>query len=124
MIKQIFVRFLKYETNQRLKLKLSKSLDIKLETVLDWLNEKQEKQQNVQQQEVKLHLEQEVHKIVEKEVNKVNGQKLDSEHIAKELVSTLAPYLDNLVANTEERMEAVTDAYVTGNVQINNHKSR
>lgn len=35
-----FLRFIKYETNKRLKLKLTKWFNIKLETVLDWLIEK------------------------------------------------------------------------------------
>lgn len=51
-----FLRFLKYETNQKLKLKLGKSLAIKLEAVLDWLNEKQEEQQTAEQQKLKTHL--------------------------------------------------------------------
>lgn len=117
-----FLRFLKYETNQRLKLKLGKSVEIKLEAVLDWLNEKQEEQQTAEQQKLKTHLQQEIYATIEKEVN--NGilmHQSDSGYIAKELVNTLATYLDTLVATTEEKMEAITDVYITGHIQLNNH---
>lgn len=117
-----FLRFLRYETDRRLKLKLSKSFTAKLETVLDWLTEKQQEQQIVRQQELKIHLEQKVYNIIEKEVNKDNGlQQPDKENVAKEISNTLAPYLDTLVAASEEKMEAIAAGYVMGSIQLNNH---
>lgn len=116
-----FLRFLRYETDRRLKLKLGKSFTTKLETVLDWLTEKQQEQQTVRQQELKVHLEQKVYNIIEKEVNKDNSlQQTDKEGITKEIANTLAPYLDTLVAASEEKMEAIAAGYIMGNIQLNN----
>lgn len=117
-----FIRFLKYETFQRLKLKSGKSFKRKLDVVCGWLTEKKEEEQNLQQQEIKADLEQRVKDVVEKEAIKSNNNdKLDNKHLAKGLVDTLAPHLNALVTTTEERMEAVTDAYITGHIQLNNH---
>ena len=117
-----FVRFLKYETSQRLKAQPGKAFKIKLESVLDWLAEKQE-EQRLLQPEVKTNLEHQVYKLVEEGVNKSSSsfQQPDTENITKEIVDTLSPYLNNLVETTEEKMKAVTDAYITGHIQINNH---
>ncbi|MEJ7684988.1 MAG: hypothetical protein WKG06_45515 [Segetibacter sp.] len=67
-----FLRFLRCETDSRLKLKLGKSFTAKLETVLDWLTQKQQEQQTSRQQELKIHLEQKVYNILQKEVSKDN----------------------------------------------------
>ncbi len=116
-----FLRFLRYETDRRLKLKLGKSFTTKLETVLVWLIEKQQEQQTCRQQELKIHLEQKVYNIIEKEVKKDNRlPQPDKENIAKEIVNTLAPYLDTLVTASEEKMEATAAGYVMGNIQLNN----
>ncbi len=117
-----FLRFLRYETDRRLKLKLGKSFTAKLETVMNWLTEKQQEQQTLRQQELKVHLEQKVYNIIKKEVNKDNSpQQPDNENIAKEIANNLAPYLDTLVAASEEKMEAIAAGYIMGNVQLNNH---
>ena len=117
-----FLRFLKYETAQRLKRSPSNTFKIKLEAVLDWLAEKQEEQQSSQQRPVKPYLEQEVYNLVEKEVIKSgNDRHPNTQNITKEILNTLSPYLNSLVETTEEKMKAVTDAYVTGHIQLNNH---
>ncbi len=117
-----FLRFLRFETDRRLKLKLGKAFTNKLETVLNSLSEKQQEQQIVRQQELKIHLEQKVYNIIEKEVNKDNTlQQPDKENLAKEIANTLASYLDTLVAASEEKMEAIAAGYVMGNIQLNNH---
>jgi hypothetical protein len=117
-----FLRFLRCETESRLKLKLGKSFTTKLETLSDWLLEKQHQQQTVRQQELKIYLDQKVYNIIEKEVNKDNSlQQTDKEGIAKEIANTLAPYLDTLVAASEEKMEAIAAGYIMGNIQLNNH---
>src|SRR3954468_24656170 len=53
-----FIRFLKYEISQRLKLKSAQSLKRKLDAVSVWLIEKQEEEKNLQQREIKSDLEQ------------------------------------------------------------------
>ena len=117
-----FIRFLNYETESRLKLKLGKSFSAKLETVLGWLTEKQQEQQTARQQELKVHLEQKVYNIIEKEANKDNTlQQSDKDNIAKEIANSLTPYLDNLIAASEEKMEVIAAGYVMGNLQLNNH---
>ena len=118
-----FLRFLKYETGQRLQRKLSKAFKIKLKSTLEWLEEKQEEQQSIQQRSTKKYLEQEVCNLVEKEVEtKINQtDQSNTENITKEILDALSPYLDTLVKTTEEKMKAVTDAYVTGHIQLNNH---
>jgi hypothetical protein len=118
-----FFRFLKYETVQRLKRKPGKDFKIKLECTLEWLVEKQEEQHSLQQPEIKTYLEQEVYKLLEKEVNKSSSTKqhTDTQNITKEILDTLSAYLNTLVETTEEKMKALTDAYVTGHIKLNNH---
>lgn len=118
-----FLRFLRYETGQRLKQRASKAFKIKLECVLDWLKEKQEEQHSVEQQSVKGYLEHEIYNVIEKGVGNSKGvfQQQDTQDITKEILDTLSPYLNTLVENTEEKMKALTDAYLTGHIQLNNH---
>jgi hypothetical protein len=118
-----FLRFLKYEVGQRLKQKLSKAFKIKLESVLDWLKEKQEEQHSLEQRSVKGYLEHEIYNLIEKGVGNSRGvfQQQDTQDITKEILDTLSPYLNTLVEDTEEKMKALTDAYLTGHIQLNNH---
>lgn len=117
-----FLRFLSYETESRLKLKLGKSFTAKLETVLNWLTEKQQEQQTARQQELIVHLEQKVYNVIEKEANKDNTlQQSDKDNIAKEIANSLTPYLDNLIAASEEKIEVIAAGYVMGNIQLSNH---
>lgn len=89
---------------------------------MDWLAEKQKEQLTLQQQALETGLGQEVQKIVEREVSKGNTlEQLDFESIAKELINILTPQIDVLISNAEEKMEAITAAYVTGSIQLNNH---
>ena len=68
-------------------------------------------------------MEQEVYNLIEKEVNKntVSFQQPDTQNITRDILDTLSPYLNTLVETTEEKMKAVTDAYVRGDIQLNNH---
>ena len=76
----------------------------------------------MRQQELKIYLEQKVYNIIENEISKSNTlQQPDNENIAKEITKTLAPYLDTLVAASEEKMEAIAAGYVMGNIQLNNY---
>src|SRR5688500_13611255 len=55
-----FLRFLLYETDQRIKLRLSGPQKLKLQTVIDWVNEKQAERLALQKQHMKQETEQDV----------------------------------------------------------------
>jgi hypothetical protein len=118
-----FLRFLKYETGQRVKRKQSKAFEIKLESCRDWLAEKQDQQQSSQKLEIKTELKQEAGNLIEEGPTKISDTfpRPDTQNISKEILDTLSPYLNTLIEMTEEKMKAVTDAYVTGHIQLNNH---
>jgi hypothetical protein len=122
--KQNFLRFLQYEIADRLKKRPNEGRRQKLQVAQEWLSEQQQELQRAQQEALQLEIEQGVKEIIS------DGQpgiiRTDTESAISELSQKLSDHMGRIIANTEERMQSLTDSYVTGNIELNNqnHKEK
>jgi hypothetical protein len=116
--KSEFLRFLSYEVSQRIKLKLSATQKLKLGTVSEWITEKQDEHRALQQQQLKNDIEQDVRSVLE---NNSTSPKIDTEATINVLSDKLSNRMELLMSDTEQRMEALTSSFITGNIELNNH---
>ena len=116
--KKDFLRFLLYEVSERVKLKLSNSQKLKLQTVIEWISEKQLEQQKLEKQEITRQIEQDVRTVLN---NDQQLKQMDSESIVNFLSDKLSNRIEVLMTDTEQRMEALTNSFLTGNIELNNH---
>jgi hypothetical protein len=112
-----FLKFLIYEADQRIKLRLSGSQKLKLETVINWVKEKQAERLVLQKQHLKEEIEQDVRSVFENESTKPN---ISSEAAVNALSDKLSERIELLMSDTEQRMEALTNSFITGNIELNN----
>ena len=112
------MRFLLYEASERLKLKLSNTQKLKLQTVLEWILEKQQERQKLEKQEFTQQIEHDVRTVLN---NDPEFRQIDSENIVNSLSDRLSNRIEVLMTDTEERMEALTNSFLTGNIELNNH---
>jgi hypothetical protein len=113
-----FLRFLSYEVSQRINLKLSATNKLKLGTVNEWIIEKQTEYRALQQQQLKNNIEQDVRSVLE---HNPASSKIDTEDSVNILSDKLSNRMESLMSDTEQRMEALTNSFITGNIELNNH---
>jgi hypothetical protein len=122
--KRDFLRFLQYEIADRLKKRPNQGRRQKLQAAMEWVSEQQEELQRSQQTALQLEIEQGVKEIV------LDGQpgiiRTDNETAISELSAKLSDRMEQIMTTTEERMQSLTDSYVTGNIELNNqnHKEK
>jgi hypothetical protein len=116
--KNEFLRFLSYEVGQRIKLKLSATHTLKLGTVSEWITEKQDEHRAMQQQQIKNDIEQDIRAVLG---NNTTSPKIDTEAVINILSDKLSNRMELLMSDTEQRMEALTNSFITGNIELNNH---
>ena len=116
--KNNFLRFLLYEASERIKLGLSNSQKLKLETVIEWISEKQQEQQKLEKQELAQQIEHDVRTVLN---NDPEFKQIDSDYIVNSLADKLSNRIEVLMTDTEQRMEALTNSFLTGNIELNNH---
>lgn len=116
--KHDFLRFLRYETGDRLKREPRTSNRIKLQDALQWVTEKSQELQNLQEQEIKHQIEKGVRDIITEE-QKMDPQ-ADIENSVQDLTYRLSQYVDRIMSDMEERIESVTGVLSSGRIELNN----
>lgn len=121
--KQGFLKFLRHEISGRLKQKIGKTRSQKLEIAQEWVWEKLRELHSQQQIALKLEIEKDVREILPAETT-VNFENI--ENIAKTLSERLADHIDHIMVSTEERMQTLTESYITGNIGLvnKNHEEK
>lgn len=116
--KNDFLRFLLYEASEKVKLRLINSQKLKLQTVIEWISEKQKEQQKLETQELTRQIEQDVRTILN---NDPELKQIDSGSVVNFLSDKLTNRIEVLMTDTEQRMETLTNSFLTGNIEVNNH---
>lgn len=115
--KKAFLKFLEYEIYSRSDQKISATRKQKLRFAKDWVQEKNQEIRVQQQVEIKQNIEQDIRQILPSS-NNVSQANFDES--IKELTQKLASRIELIMAGTEEKMQAMTDSFVTGNIELNN----
>jgi hypothetical protein len=115
--KHDFLRFLHYETSQRLNARKVELKNVKLQTVLEWVKEKQKENPGFQKQELRLQTEE---KIGSFKNNDLPTTQNGHESLIDSLSNKLGTRVDVLMSETEKRMETLTSSFLTGNIELNN----
>lgn len=115
-----FLRFLQYEIADRLKRVSRKSHFQKLTEAGEWVREKQQELQAGRQIAIRQELEQGVRELFPDGRPGFQGEGFDK--ATRELTRKLSDYMDEVITQTEERMEALTGSFVTGNIELNNQQ--
>ena len=89
-----------------------------MQIVLEWISEKQQEQQKLEKQELTQQIEQDVRTVLN---NDPEFKQIDSENIVNSLSDKLSNRIEVLMTDTEQRMEALTNSFLTGNIELNNH---
>ena len=110
--KAAFLHFIYYDIQDRLKRKIGVARRQKLETALGWVNDKKEELKASHQVARKTEIERDVRNIVSAEAN--------SELLIKELTARFSTYVDKLMADTEEKLSAITERIPSGSIERNN----
>jgi len=113
-----FLRFLQYETTERLTQRPKKSLLQKLQYSLEWVRGKQQELSTQAQSNFNGKLEHNVKDLL-CQGNSEARQK-DMELAARDLSKKLAEYMDQVMARTEEKIESLANSFVTGQIELNN----
>lgn len=116
--KNEFLRFLLYEANERIKLRVSGIQKLQIETVIEWVREKQDEQAAFKKQQLREDIEQDVRSVLKRESSKAE---MNTDAAIDILSDKLGNRIDVLMSDTEARMEALTDSFITGNIELNNH---
>jgi len=117
--KHDFLRFLRYETGDRLKRESREGNRIKLQDALQWTTEKSRELQNLQGREIKHQIEKGVRDIIS-EGQGTNPQVADAESSVQDLTNKLSQYVDQIMSDMEDRIESVTGVLSFGRIELNN----
>lgn len=72
----------------------------------------------MQQQQLKNDIEQDVRSVLD---NNSTSPKIDTEATVNILSDKLSNRMELLMSDTDQRMEALTSSFTTGNIELNNH---
>lgn len=111
-----FIRFLRYEVAERLKYSIPRTSRLKLQATSDWLIEKQTEQQALQKKMLKAQVQDDVRSTIEDQV----ASGFDVDEVVRSLSEKMAARLDQVLSTTEERVGALTESLITGNIELNN----
>jgi hypothetical protein len=112
-----FERFLQYEISERLKHQVTRTYRLKLQSTLAWLAEKQETQKNARETVLKRQIEQDIRATL---VNQTDAP-VDLESAVQKFSEMIASRSDQILSITEEKIGLLTDSFITGNIELNNH---
>jgi hypothetical protein len=112
-----FLKFLQYELYGRINRKITAGMRQKLQVAQKWVEEKQKELQSQQQATFKQEIEKEVREALPAGTQ-ANPENI--EHIVNALTQKLADHFDQLMAATGEKMQSLTDSFVTANIELNN----
>jgi hypothetical protein len=114
-----FLRFLQYETSDRLERNSSKSFRQKLQATLKWIVEKGQELRNIQQKSLKGEIVRDIRESLFE--GDAGASQNEIETAAQALSKKLNDHIEQIVINTEERFENLTGSLVTGHIELNNH---
>lgn len=117
--KHDFLRFLRYEIADRLQRNLKETYRMKLQVILEWVSEKQQTWQTLQETNLRQEIESGVREIISN--GQTTNSQLEIEGIVQDLSRKLSGYIDRIMTDTEERMEAMTGVLASGRIELNNH---
>jgi hypothetical protein len=113
--KPMFTRFLQYEVSERIKWPVSRNYKLRLQATFDWLNEKKVEEST--------HLEHISKDQILADVRAVVGGQdapaFDSEKMINAFSEMLVARMNQLVDAAKEKMEALTESLITGNIELN-----
>lgn len=115
--KDDFLRFLHYEISERLKLGSAKSRNLKLQSALNWVIEKKEVIQQLRTRQIREDIKQGVQEIVTSEP----AGFLETDALVQSLTDKLGDHIEKIMIEAEEGIRGLTESFVTGNIQLNNH---
>jgi len=115
-----FIQFLRYETSERLKHKITETHRQKLQATADWVAEKQEMHQAAQAKDLKIQIEQDVRSTMDAQ----GESSYDIEKIVHDLSEKMAGRLDQVISMAEEKMGVLTESLTTGNIELNNQHNQ
>jgi hypothetical protein len=121
--KKSFLRFFRYETTDRLKHRLSASRQQKMQSALDWVTEKLQERQAEQQTLLKQQLEQDVRDVLSQEPSPANNPEA-LERFVELITGKVNVSMQKLIAETEEKISAVTDVLPSGRIELNNQSQQ
>lgn len=111
--KNVFLRFIQYEVNDRLKQSHKNGNRYKLESAKEWITEKQQGLQNSQQAELRKEIETGVREFFPV------GQTMN-ELETDSAIEKLSGRMEKILANAEEQLTNITGAFMTGKIVLNN----
>jgi hypothetical protein len=114
--KEAFLKFLEYEVYSRLEQKIGATRKQKLQFTKDWVQGKQHDMLSQQQSNRKLIIEQEIREMLPGS----NISQVNHDVFINELTQKLVNRIDQIMAGTEEKMQSLTESFVTGNIELNN----
>lgn len=103
--KNEFLRFLSYEVSERLKLPIPAGYRRRLQSTQAWLTEKQDSREIVNGTAAAQNI----------------NPPLDFKGAVRNLSDKIATRIDEVMSSTEEKFGRLTDSFVTGNIELNNH---
>jgi hypothetical protein len=113
--KPMFTRFLQYEVSERMKWPVSRNYKLRLQATFDWLNEKRVEEST--------HLEHiskdQILADVRAAVGGQDTSPFDAEKMITAFSELLVARMNQLVDAAKEKMEALTESLITGNIELN-----
>jgi hypothetical protein len=113
--KPMFSRFLQYEVSERMKWPVSRNYKLRMQATLDWLNEKRAEENTHLVHITKDQIQEDVRAVVVSQ----DATAFDSEKVINAFSELLAARMNQLVDAAKEKMEALTESLITGNIELN-----
>jgi hypothetical protein len=130
--KNEFLRFLSYEVSERLKLPIPARYRLKLQSTQTWLAKKQNIEKTSSQRALRLEIENEIRLALQiKPPETINSTpatpnvppSLDLNSAVQTLSDKIASRMDQVMSSAEEKFRQLTDSFLTGNIELNNHNN-
>lgn len=115
--KMEFLRFLKYETGERLAQFQKKSFSPKLQTVVGWIAEKTESLQEELSKNIRNNIEQDIRQAIDKYQHQ--GQ-IDIPSLVKQMTDDFTHKAETITLKAEEKFESLASALSGGQITMNN----
>ena len=111
-----FLRFLRYEIANRMNLVSHKRL-LKLQSALDWVAEKKQEYRKEQEAKLQKEIQSGVREIVTGQPV-ISASEMDNQ--ISRFSQKLSSHLEEIMSATEQGIQDLTGAFITGNIQLNN----
>jgi hypothetical protein len=113
--KPMFTRFLQYEVSERMRWPVSRNYKLRLQATFDWLKEKRVEESTYLEHISKDQILADVRAVVGGQ----NASAFDSEKMITAFSELLVARMNQMVDAAKEKMEALTESLITGNIELN-----